>query len=130
GVGRAELDGGGAGQVGAGDRHRGASSRWPEFGRDFGDGRPRGGGEPLQAFAALVAPLLLIPVEVAVDHLVVARAIGGGSQRRPVFGGVVERAAFVAVLRAFGAVPGVELRVGGRLVVLVAEPAHERAVGG
>src|SRR6185437_16672355 len=38
-------------------------------------------------------------------------------------------AAFVAVLCAFGAVPGVELGIGGGLVVLVAEPALQRPVG-
>ena len=75
----------------------------------------------------LVAPLLLVPVEVAVDQLVVVRAARGSAERRPHFARalVADLAAAAADVR-----PGVvRFGVGDRLVVLVAQPALEGAVG-
>src|SRR5262249_24216466 len=96
-------------------------------------GRRHGAGESeaLQADVALVAPLLLVPVEVAVDELVVFGPVGGGAER-----GAHGSGALVAGLKATGRTAGevgpgvVGLGVGDRLVVLVAEAALEHAVGG
>src|SRR5215467_4439443 len=70
----------------------------------------------------LVAPLLLVPVEVAVDHLVVLGAVV-----RPQRGAELADALIAVLLPLVG--PGavgpgvVGQRVGDRFVVLVAEPA-------
>src|SRR5207302_5035381 len=95
-----------------------------------GEGRAglfAGEGEALQAAVGLVAPLLLIPVEVAVDHLVVAGSVARRAERRAHF-----EAALVADLAPAAADvrPGVvRFGVGDRLVVLVAETALEGSIG-
>src|SRR5437764_7449519 len=127
---RAELDRRGRPQreAAAADRHRRAARRRPAFGRHRGHGGARPGA--LLAFAAFVAPLLLVPVEIAVYDLVVARAVRRRSQWRPVFEFLVEGVALVGLLEPFCVEPRVELGVGDRLVLLVTEPAVDRPVGG
>src|SRR6185437_183712 len=76
-----------------------------------------------------VAPDLLVPVEVAVDHLVVLGAVDF-AEFVAVFRGRAFAAAQVGDLVFPGVVPGFERRVGHALAVLVDDAARERFVGG
>src|SRR5271167_1713991 len=82
--------------------------------------------DSLQTLARRVAPLLLVAIEVAVEHLVVLGAAPDFSKRSSVFRRFVEGPTFVADLVACRPKPRVELRVGDRLAVLVGHASEQR----